>query len=95
MGDRTYFVYIMSSPSRTLYVGVTNNLERRVFEHKEHKAGSFTARYKVTRLAYYEEFGEVTEAIAREKQIKIMLRSRKIELIETMNPEWKDLSEDW
>jgi putative endonuclease len=95
MGDRTYHVYIMSSPSRTLYVGVTNNLERRVFEHKEEKPGSFTARYKVTRLAYYEEFGDINEAIAREKQIKIMLRSRKIELIESMNPQWKDLSGEW
>jgi putative endonuclease len=75
-------------------VGVTNNLERRVFEHKEQKPGSFTARYKVTRLAYYEEFGNINEAIAREKQIKIMLRSRKIQLIESMNPEWKDLSEE-
>jgi putative endonuclease len=95
MRERTYHVYIMSSPSRTLYVGVTNNLERRVLEHKENKPGSFTARYHVTSLAYYEEFGEINEAIAREKQIKIMLRSRKIELVESMNPEWKDLSKDW
>ena len=95
MRDRAYHVYIMSSPSRTLYTGVTNNLERRVFEHKEQKPGSFTARYKVTSLVYYEEFGEINDAIAREKQIKIMLRSRKIELIESMNPEWKDLSEGW
>jgi len=92
MRDRTYHVY---SPSRTLYTGVTNNLERRVFEHKEQKPGSFTARYKVTSLVYYEESGEINDAIAREKQIKIMLRSRKIELIESMNPEWKDLSEGW
>ena len=95
MRDRTYHVYIMSSPSRTLYTGVTNNLERRVLEHREAKPGSFTARYKVTSLVYYEEFGEIDDAIAREKQIKIMLRSRKIELIESMNPEWKDLSEGW
>ena len=95
MSDRTYFVYIMSSPSRTLYTGVTNNLERRVFEHKEKKLGSFTARYRVTSLVYYEEFSDIGEAISREKEIKIMLRSRKIELIESMNPEWKDLSEKW
>jgi putative endonuclease len=94
MRDRAYYVYIMSSPSRTLYAGVTNNLERRVFEHKEIKAGSFTGRYHVTRLVYYEEFGDINEAIAREKQIKIMLRVRKIELIESMNPEWRDLSEE-
>ena len=95
MRDRTYYVYIMSSPSRTLYTGVTNNLERRVLEHREKKPGSFTARYKVTSLVYFEEFGEINEAIAREKQCKIMLRSRKIELIESMNPKWKDLSEGW
>lgn len=95
MSDRTYYVYIMSSPSRTLYTGVTNNLERRVFEHRENKPGSFTARYHITRLVYYEEFGDINEAIARETQIKIMLRVRKIELIESMNPEWKDLSEEW
>ena len=95
MSDRTYVVYIMSSPSRTLYTGVTNNLERRVFEHKEKKPGSFTARYRVTSLVYYEEFGDIGEAISREKEIKIMLRSRKTELIQSMNPGWKDLSEDW
>ena len=95
MRDRTYFVYIMTSPSRTLYTGVTNNLERRVFEHKEKKPGSFTTRYKVISLAYYEEFADINEAISREKEIKIMLRSRKIELIESMNPQWRDLSEEW
>lgn len=72
---------------------MTNNLERRVAEHKEMKPGSFTARYRVTRLVYYEEFGNINEAIARETQIKI-LRVKKIELIESMNPEWKDLSEE-
>ncbi len=94
MGDRTYYVYIMSSLSRVLYTGVTNHLERRIFEHKEKRPGSFTARYNVTRLVYYEEFGAIDEAIAREKQIKIMLRARKIELIESMNPGWSDLSEE-
>jgi predicted GIY-YIG superfamily endonuclease len=64
---RTYHVYIMSSLSRTLYTGVTNDLERRGFEHKENKPGSFTARYKVNRLVYGEEFTDITQAIAREK----------------------------
>jgi putative endonuclease len=94
MRDRTYCVYIMSSLSRTLYTGVTNDLERRVFEHKERRPGSFTARYRANRLVYLEEFGDIDEAIAREDEIKKMTRRRKITLIESMNPEWKDLSEE-
>ena len=93
MRDRTYCVYIMSSLSRTLYTGVTNDLERRVFEHKEGRPGSFTARYHANRLVYLEEFGDIGEAIAREKEIKKMTRRRKITLIESMNHGWKDLSE--
>ncbi len=93
MGDRTYSVYIMSSPSSTLYTGVTNDLERRVFEHKEGRPGSFTSRYHVNRLVYFEEFGDIGEAIAREKEIKKMTRRRKIELIESTNSEWRDLCE--
>ena len=72
MRDRTYHVYIMSSPSRTLYTGVTNNLERRVLEHKE-QPGSFTARYKVTSLVYYEEFGEINDAIAPNRRSRAAL----------------------
>ncbi len=93
MRDRTYAVYIVSSLSRTLYTGVTNDLQRRVFEHKQGRPGSFTARYRVDRLVYVEEFAEIDEAIAREKDIKKVTRRRKISLIESMNPEWKDLSE--
>jgi putative endonuclease len=95
MGNRTYYVYSMSSLSRVLYIGVTNDLERRVREHKERRPGSFTARYNATRLAYREEFANINDAIAREKKIKIVLRARKIELIESANPEWKDLGERW
>jgi len=94
MRDCTYCVYIMSSLSRTLYTGVTNDLERRVFEHKEGRPGSFTVRYHANRLVYLEEFGEIDEAITREKEIKKMTRRRKIRLIESMNPEWKDLNEE-
>ncbi len=90
----TYHVYIMSSLSRTLYTGVTNDCERRVFEHKEAKPGSFTARYKVNRLVYFEEFSDINQAITREKEIKRMTRRRKIKLIESMNPEWRDLSQE-
>jgi putative endonuclease len=71
---------------------VTNDLERRVFEHKEGNPGSFTARYNVNRLVYFEEFGDVTQAIDREKEIKRNTRRQKIKLIESMNPEWRDLS---
>jgi putative endonuclease len=84
----------MSSLARTLYTGVTNHLERRVFEHKEGRPGSFTARYHANRLVYFEEFVYIDEAIAREKEIKQMTRRWKIRLIESMNPEWRDLSKD-
>jgi putative endonuclease len=93
MYARTYYVYIMSSLSRTLYTGVTNEFERRVAEHKAGTPGSFTARYKINRLVYFEEFNDVNHAIAREKEIKRLTRRRKILLIETMNPEWWDLSD--
>jgi putative endonuclease len=73
---RTYSVYIMASLSRTLYTGVTNDLERRCFEHKEGQAGSFTTRYHINRLVYFEEFGDIGDAIGREKQTKRMTRGR-------------------
>jgi putative endonuclease len=93
---RTYCVYIMTNMHRTLYAGVTNNLWRRVREHKEKRnPDSFTSRYDLTQLAYFEEYQYVLDAIASEKQIKGWLRSKKIALIEEMNPEWKDLSMGW
>jgi putative endonuclease len=78
-----------------LYTGVTSNLERRLFEHKQHLVEGYTKRYNITKLVYYDETNDVIEAITREKQIKGWLRQKKIALIESMNPEWKDLSEDW
>ncbi|QQR83058.1 GIY-YIG nuclease family protein [Candidatus Peregrinibacteria bacterium] len=91
-----YFVYIMASDSGTLYVGVTNDLERRVLEHKEQEnPESFTAKYHCHKLVYYEESEEVVAAIEREKQIKKWRREKKQNLIKTVNPKWKDLSEDW
>jgi putative endonuclease len=90
-----YYVYIMNSPTGTLYTGVTNDLMRRVYEHKQKVIEGFTKTYNVTRLAYYEETMDVNTAIAREKQIKGWRRSKKIELIKSMNPTWKDLAEDW
>jgi len=74
---RTYYVYIMSSLSRTLYTGVTNNLERRIAEHKERRLGSFTARYNIERLVYFEEFNDINQAISRESEIKQMARRTK------------------
>jgi len=94
MGARSYFVYIMASPSQTLYVGVTSDLRRRTSEHKDGVYPGFTNKYHVHELVYYEEFHEVRDAIEREKQIKGMRRNRKIWLVESMNPQWKDLSEE-
>ena len=85
----------MSNKSGTLYTGVTNDLERRICEHKNHVIEGFTKRYNITQLLYFESSDDVTTAIAREKQIKGMLRSKKNKLIKTMNPQLKDLSEDW
>ena len=93
--SNSYFVYIMTNRSKTLYTGVTNNLERRVYEHKHHLVEGFTKKYNITKLVYFEETNAVREAIAREKQIKGWLRRKKIKLIESVNPEWNDLSEDW
>jgi putative endonuclease len=89
-----YYVYIMTNRSKTLYTGITGYLQRRVLEHKQGIKGEFAARYKINRLVYFESFGDVHAAIAREKQIK-GLRIKKIALIVSMNPGWKDLSKDW
>ena len=89
---RLFFVYIMASRSRTLYTGITNDLRRRVYEHKQGLIPGFTARYKITTLAYFESTPNPIAAIAREKQIKSWRRDKKIALIESANPEWEDLS---
>ena len=90
-----YCVYIMSNPARTLYAGMTNDLQRRVYEHKAKLAKGFTERYDLTRLVYFEATSDAREVITMEKQIKGWLRAKKIALLETMNPDWKDLSEGW
>jgi len=84
----------MASKSGTLYAGMTNSLDRRVFEHKQHLIPGFTAKYHCTRLVYFEEFSDPSDAIAREKQIKGWLRSKKIALIESVNPHWHDLAQN-
>ena len=91
---RTYYVYILSNASRTLYVGVTNDLARRVWEHKQKDTPGFTAKYNVTQLVYHEATINVLAAIEREKEIKSWRRSKKVELITATNPAWRDLSED-
>lgn len=90
-----YYVYILTNKSTTLYVGVTNNLERRVYEHKQKLIPGFTQKYNLNKLIYYEETSDINSAIAREKQIKGWLRVKKIALIESLNPEWHDLSNKW
>lgn len=93
MEYRTYQVYILTNKNRTvLYTGVTSNLKERVYQHKEKLSPkSFTARYNVDHLVYYEQFFDIGEAIAREKQIKAGSRQKKLNLINEFNPEWKDL----
>ena len=90
-----YYVYIMTNSTRRLYTGVTSNLQRRVYEHKSKLVSGFTKKYNLTWLVYYEMTNDVTAAISREKQIKGWLRSKKLALVGSMNPEWKDLSAEW
>jgi len=85
----------MTNQSRNLYIGVTNNLESRVFDHKENKIEGFTKRYNINQLVYFGEYNDVTLAIEREKQLKGWTRKKKIYLIEQTNPNWDDLSEAW
>jgi putative endonuclease len=87
-----YYVYILSSRSSTLYIGVTNDLIKRIYEHKEKFVEGFTKRYAIDRLVYYESGGSIESAIAREKQLKGWRRERKLALIESVNPDWQDLS---
>jgi putative endonuclease len=92
---RDYYVYIMSNVSRRLYVGVTNDLERRVYEHRSKIAPSFSKRYNITLLVYVEPYPDPRQAIEREKQLKSWSCAKKVALIERMNPEWIDLSGEW
>ena len=92
---KQYYVHIMTNRSNTLYVGVTNNLPRRMFEHKHHLVAGFTSKYHMTRLVYFEEMSDVYAAIEREKHLKGWLRAKKVALIDSINPEWRDLSEEW
>ncbi len=92
---KEYYVYIMTNGVRTLYICVTNDLMRRVFEHKEKLTEGFTKKYNITMLVYYETASDIQVARAREKQLKSWRRSKKIALIESSNPQWKDFSLEW
>lgn len=95
MKKHSYYVYILASESGTLYTGVSNNLERRIFEHKQDLIEGFSKKYHCHRLVYYEHYNNINTAIAREKQIKNWNRKKKEYLIKTLNPRWNDLSEEW
>jgi putative endonuclease len=93
--ERTYYVYIMASKGRVLYVGVTGFLMARVLRHRAGEGGEFTRRYQVHRLVYFASFRNVGDAIARETQIKAWRREKKVALIVERNPMWEDLAEGW
>lgn len=96
MRDHNYYVYILTNwTDEVMYVGMTNNLERRLVEHREKKVKGFTQKYNLTKLVYYEHCHDVNSAIAREKQLKNWSRKKKNTLVETMNPEWADLAKGW
>jgi putative endonuclease len=92
---KTYFVYIITNRSKTLYTGVTNNLVRRVREHKTGAGSGFAAKYKLDCVVYFERFQDIRNAIEREKRIKGWLRIKKVALIVSVNPAWRDLSQEW
>ena len=92
----SYYVYILTNKSgRVMYMGVTSNLERRIYEHKQELVDGFTKKYHVHKLVYYEQTSDIRSAIQREKELKGWLRAKKNALVETMNPTWRDLSKVW
>ncbi len=93
--EKKYCVYIMTNHSGTLYTGMSNDLVKRVYEHKQLLVDGFSKRYRINRLVYFEQTQDVESAIQREREIKGRVRSKKIALIESINPGWEDLSEGW
>lgn len=93
--EHNYYVYIMTNKSKTLYTGMTNDLLRRVYEHKHKLVEGFTKKYNITKLVFFDQTSDVNEAIALEKKIKGWTRAKKIALIESQNQNWLDLSQDW
>ena len=93
--DKKYYVYIMTNKvNRVLYTGVTSNLGKRTYEHKEKLVSGFTKRYNLTKLVYYEIFDDIGSAISREKQIKAGSRQKKVDLVNSMNKDWRDLGDE-
>ena len=95
MNMNQYYVYILTNASRKLYTGVTNDVQRRVYKHKNKLVPGFTSKYNLAWLVYYEATNDVTAAISREKQIKGWLRKKKLALVASMNQQWQDLASDW
>jgi putative endonuclease len=93
--NTTYFVYIIANATRVLYIGITNNLHKRFWVHREKLCKGFTSNFHLCRLVYYESFDDVRNAINREKQLKRWRREKKIALIESLNRDWRDLSDGW
>lgn len=94
--DRSYYVYLLTNwNNKVIYTGVTNNLERRLHEHKSKKINGFTRKYNVNKFMYFEETSDIESAIMREKEIKAWRREKKNNLVSSVNPEWCDLSKDW
>lgn len=92
---KTFYVYILSSRSRAIYIGITSDLTHRVFEHRQHLVPGHTARYRISRLVHYVAIEDAHAAIGREKQLKGWRREKKVALIQTHNPTWEDLAADW
>ena len=96
MREKTYYVYLLTNwNNAVMYVGMTNDLERRIFEHKEKRVKGFTEKYNVSKLVYFEQTSDVNVAIAREKEIKKWRREKKDALVKQLNPDWRDLSDDF
>jgi putative endonuclease len=93
--DRRFYVYIISNVSHTLYIGFTNDIQKRIWQHRQKQADSFTREYNISMLVHLEEFDRADDAIAREKQLKNWRREKKVWLIEQENPNWFDLAHDW
>ena len=93
--NRQYFIYIMTNRSGTPYIGLTNDIKKRIYQHKNKLINGFTKKYNIDRLIYFETFSDVYSAIDREKTIKGWLRKKKTELVNEVNPQWRDLSQDW
>jgi len=93
---KNYYVYLLTNwNNKVMYVGITNNLERRIYEHKNKLINGFTKKYNINKLVYYEETSDVNSALSREKEIKKWRREKKDTLVLNSNPEWKDLSDEW